>query len=142
MTNSDFGQVCDSPAMNSIPSEASDVVRRAPNASDVTASGVDNSGTTAIGRTPPARATVWSAAKWSDLRLLRHLKRVVHLDSEVANGALDLRVSKKQLHVAKIVRPPIDQRRFRSAHAVRSVGVLVQPDFGDPAMHNPGVLPR
>ena len=87
-------------------------------------------------------AAAWRATEGSDLGLLRHLKCVVYLDSEVANGTLDLRVTKKQLHRSKIVRPPIDQRRLRSAHAVRSVIVLVESDFGDSAMHNPGVLPR
>ena len=82
------------------------------------------------------------ATERSDFRLLRHLKGVVHLDSEVANGTLDLRVAKKQLHCAKVVRPPIDQRRLRSAYAVGSVGVFVESHFGDPAMRNPGVLPR
>ena len=66
---------------------------------------------------------MWPATDRSDFRVLRHLKGVVHLDSEVANGALDLGVAKKQLHCAKVVRPPIDQCRLRSAHAVGHVGV-------------------
>ena len=97
---------------------------------------------THFGRTSPVRGGGGPAAEGSDLGLLRHLKCVVHFDFEVANGTLDLRVAKKQLHCAKIVRPPIDQRRLRSAHAVGSVGVFVESHFGDPAMHNPGVLPR
>ena len=94
----------------------------------------------ANGRTSPVRVAAWPTNEVSDLGLLRHLKRVVHLDSEVANGTLDHRVAKKQLHCAKIVGPPIDQSRLRSAQAVRPVGVLVESDFGGPLVHDSGLV--
>lgn len=52
------------------------------------------------------------AAMPSNLRLLRHLKGIVDLDSEIANRAFQLRVSEQQLHRPKVLCPPVDQRSF------------------------------
>jgi hypothetical protein len=52
----------------------------------------------------------------SNLSLLGHLHSIIHLNTKVANGALQLGVAKKQLHCPKIFCPPVDQGRFGSPH--------------------------
>ena len=51
-------------------------------------------------------------------------------------------MSKQQLYGMKILRPSVDQRSFCAAHSVGAICGIVEANRGDPAMHNPGVLPR
>jgi hypothetical protein len=60
--------------------------------------------------------------------------------AEVADNALELRVSKQQLYCPEVFRLPVDQRRLRSPHRVRSVCGRVKPDLLDPTLQNPCVL--
>ena len=46
---------------------------------------------------------------FSDIDLLGYSERVINLDSEIANRALDLRVAKQELNCSKISRFLIDQ---------------------------------
>jgi hypothetical protein len=47
--------------------------------------------------------------------LLRYGKRVVHLDAEIANRALNLGMAKQQLHGTQIASSAVDQRCLGSA---------------------------
>ena len=48
----------------------------------------------------------------SDVDFLRDLDRVVDLDAEVANRALDLGVAKQELNGSKVPGSSVDQRRL------------------------------
>jgi hypothetical protein len=76
----------------------------------------------------------------SDFCLFGHLECVVHLDPEIPNGALKLGMTKQDLHSSKVLRAPTNQRRFRTAHRVRAVCRIVQPDGPDPSMDKARVL--
>lgn len=78
----------------------------------------------------------------SNLDLLCHLKRIVDLDAEIANGAFQLRIPEQQLYRPKVLRPAVDQRGSSTAHSVGAICGIVEANRCDPAMHNPGVLPR
>ena len=62
----------------------------------------------------PLKQSVSALPLVSDVDLLGDRESVVHLDTEISNGAFDLSVSKKQLHASQIARATIDQRRFCS----------------------------
>lgn len=55
------------------------------------------------------------------LRLLSYFKRVVNLNAEVTNSALEFRMPQKKLDSAQVFSPSVDQRRFRPSHSVRVV---------------------
>lgn len=78
----------------------------------------------------------------SNLGLLCHLKSIVDLDAEIANCAFQLRMPEQQLYGPKILRPAVDQRGFCTAHSVGAIRGIVEANRCDPAVHNPGVLPR
>ena len=50
----------------------------------------------------------------SDLDLLGDFNGIVNIDAEMANGALDLRVTEEQLDSAQISGAPVNQRRLGS----------------------------
>lgn len=75
-----------------------------------------------------------------DLRLLRDLQCVIHLNAEVSHSAFKLRVSQQQLDCTQILRALVDQRCFGSPHRVRAVGGWIKPGSFSPVMHYPGVL--
>ncbi len=66
--------------------------------------------------------------QFSDFDLLSNRQRVVHLDPEIADGALNLRVTQEQLHGSQIAGLAIDQRRFRSAKRMRAEQRGIKPD--------------
>lgn len=78
----------------------------------------------------------------SDIDLLRDLDRVIDLDAELANGALDLRMPEQELHRAQIASAPVDQHRLRSAQRMRTELRRVETDAGHPFQHEPSVLTR
>ena len=51
----------------------------------------------------------------SDIDPLRDLDGVIDLDAEVANGALDLRMSEQKLYGSEVPCAPVDQHSFRAA---------------------------
>src|SRR5580692_4928111 len=75
------------------------------------------------------------------LRLLSHLEGIVDFDTEVADRALELRMSKQKLDCAEVLRSPVDQCRLRATHRVRSVCGVVQANRRDPAVNDPRILP-
>ena len=53
----------------------------------------------------------------SDLNLFRYGKGIIHLESEISDGAFDLSVAEQKLHGRQIASALVDQRRFLSAGA-------------------------
>src|SRR5262249_34716581 len=56
----------------------------------------------------------------SDIDLFRCRERVIDLDAEIADRALDLRVTEQELHGAKIPGAPVDQGRLCPPQRMRS----------------------
>ena len=82
------------------------------------------------------------AACRSNLRLFRHLESVVDLNAKVSNGTLEFCVAEEQLYRPQVLCAPVDQRRLRSTHCMRSVSRVVEPDRPYPAMDKASVLAR
>jgi hypothetical protein len=70
----------------------------------------------------PAVATLLANLQ---LRLLGDLQSIVDLDTEVPDGTFELRVPEQQLDGTQALCPPVDQRRFRAAQGMRTVGCRV-----------------
>ena len=73
----------------------------------------------------------------SDLRLFRDLRCIVDLDTEVAYGRLEARVTQQQLHRSQVLRPRIHQRR---GIELRRVLGRIKPELFNPAFEDPSVL--
>ena len=80
------------------------------------------------------------AAGRSELDLLRQAQRIVDLDPEIADHALNLRVSEKQLDCSQIAGLAVDLRRLSSTQRMRAVGPPVHSGAFDPAIHDACVL--
>lgn len=65
-------------------------------------------------------AAISTAASGSDFGLLREDQRVVNLDAEVANRALQLGMAEEQLAGSDIAGSLVDQRDLCAAQAVRA----------------------
>ncbi len=63
-------------------------------------------------------------------------------DTQIANGAIHLGVTKQQLHRAEISGLPIDLGDFGSSHRVRSVCAWLQSDRPNPVLEHSGILAR
>src|SRR6516165_8011913 len=74
--------------------------------------------------------------------LLRDAERVINLDPEITHGALQLRVTKQQLHRSQVAGLLVNLCRLRSAQIVRPVCRAVEPGAVRPSMDDAGVLPR
>jgi hypothetical protein len=61
----------------------------------------------------------------SDINLLGNGQGIVYLDTKIANRALDLPVTQKQLDGTQIAGAPVDQRSFGSAERVCTEEVWV-----------------
>jgi hypothetical protein len=72
--------------------------------------------------------------------LLRQAQRIVNLDPEIADRALNLRMCEKQLDRSEIASLAVDLRRFGATHRMRAEGRVVHPGALNPAMHDAGVL--
>ena len=66
--------------------------------------------------------------RFSDIDLLGYGERVIDLDSEIADRALDLRVAQQELNRAQISRFLIDQRRLGPAERMRAVEAWIKTD--------------
>ena len=77
-----------------------------------------------------------------DVRLLGHDEGVVHLDAQIAHGALKLRVAEQQLARAQIARSFVDERNLRPPKAVCPVARRIETDQRNPFIDEPAVLPR
>ena len=51
-----------------------------------------------------------------ELDLFSHIQRVIDLDSEISNCALQLRVTEENLHGAKVASLAVDQGRLGTTH--------------------------
>ena len=74
------------------------------------------------------------------LRALSEGERVLYVDAQIANGALDLRVAKQDLHSAEIPRLLIDDGRLGSAQRMGSVIPWAQSDPGHPLVNKSSIL--
>ncbi len=78
----------------------------------------------------------------SDVNLFGYGERIIHLNTEVTHGALDLGVPEQQLDRAEVASSAIDQRGLRSAQGMRAIKAWVEPDDGDPSGEETGILAR
>ena len=62
-----------------------------------------------------AKKLISSSGTATTVDLLRDLDGVIDLDAEVANGALDLRMSEQKLYSTEVAGSPVEQHRFRAA---------------------------
>ena len=77
----------------------------------------------------------------SDVHLLGDSEGIVHLDSKVANGALDLSMAQQELDGSQVAGSSVDEGSFRPSQRVGAVEGGVQANSGDLAGGEPGVLP-
>ena len=70
------------------------------------------------------------------------LDRVIDFDSEVANGAFDLRMSEQKLHRSEIPGASVDQYCLRASQRMRTELGWIEPDACDPLLNQTGILPR
>ena len=68
-------------------------------------------------------------------------KRVIHLDPEIPNGALDLRMAKKELYRGQISGTAIDEGCFGASKGMRSKNAWIEPYGTDPLPDQAGILP-
>jgi len=76
------------------------------------------------------------------LHLLRDGKSVVHLDSKIADGALQLRVAEQQLYGSQVAGLPVNLCRLRSAQRMRAVRRTIETGAFYPSTDDAGILPR
>jgi len=74
------------------------------------------------------------------LDLLGKCERVVDLDPEVSDRALDLAMPEQKLARSQVARPLIDQRDLCPSKAMRAVGTRLKPDSADPLVHQTPIL--
>ena len=74
------------------------------------------------------------------LNLLRQAQRVLDLNSEVANSALQLRVTQQKLHRALVSSLLVSLRGLGATQRVRSIGGAIQPSGYHPFAHDARVL--
>ena len=68
----------------------------------------------------------------SDVNLLRYRERVIDLNAQISDGALDLCVAEQELDGPKIAGAPIDQRRLRSPEGMGTEKPRFKSDSGNP----------
>ena len=68
----------------------------------------------------------------SDVDLFRYRERVVDLDAEISNGALDLCMPQKELYGSQIAGTSIYQGRFGPTKGMRPEKVRIQSDIFGP----------
>jgi len=64
--------------------------------------------------------------------LLRYRERVINLNAQISDGALDLCVAEQELDGPKIAGAPIDQRRLRSSEGMGAEKLRFKSDSGNP----------
>ena len=75
----------------------------------------------------------------SDVNLLRYRERVIDLNAQISDGALDLCVAEQELDGPKIAGAPIDQRRLRSPEGMGAEKPRFKSDSGNPFRDKPRV---
>jgi hypothetical protein len=76
------------------------------------------------------------------LRALSQRERILDIDAEVANRALDLRMAEQDLHGMQVTCLLVDDGRLRSAERMGSVVFSAQSDPSHPFVNEPCILPR
>jgi hypothetical protein len=94
---------------------------------------------TALHPTGPVNLSA-SEPPCSKVDLLRKRQRIVHLDTEIPNGALKLSMTQEKLAGSKTARLLVDQRNFGATEAVSSVGARLKPDHCNPIAYQASVL--
>ena len=87
------------------------------------------------------RRTQGAPALILDFGLLSNVECVIDFYAEIPHRAFQFGMPQQELDRSKVVSPAIDQRCFRSAHRVRSVGLWIKADGFDPGFHKPRILP-
>jgi hypothetical protein len=72
--------------------------------------------------------------------LLRYRERVIDLNAQISDGALDLCVAEQELDGQKIAGAPIDQRRLRPPEGMGAEKLRIKSGSGDPFRDKPRVL--
>jgi hypothetical protein len=73
------------------------------------------------------------------LRAFSKCERILDVDPQVPNGALDLRVAEQDLHGAQAARQLVNDRGLGSSQRMRPLGP--QSDSGHPVINEPSILP-
>src|SRR6185437_4013278 len=76
----------------------------------------------------------------SELDLLRQRQGIVDFDPEVTDGALNLRMSEKQLDRSQVTGLTVDLRRLGATQRVCAISAAVHSRALDPAMHDARVF--
>jgi hypothetical protein len=76
----------------------------------------------------------------SDVYLFRYRERVVDLDAEVPDRALDLRVTEQELDGPQVASAPIYQAHLGASKRVGAVDARIEADACDPLRYEPSVL--
>src|SRR6478735_5039444 len=71
---------------------------------------------------PEGRQSIFALPPVSDIDLLGNREGIVHLDTEIPDGAFDLSVPQEQLHGPQIARAAIDQRCLGSTKRMGTCG--------------------
>ncbi|SMD14315.1 hypothetical protein SAMN06297251_1418 [Fulvimarina manganoxydans] len=66
---------------------------------------------------------------------------IFDIDAKIANGALDLRMTEKDLNRSQVAGRLLDNRRLRPAERMRSVVLSPETDRSHPLVDQTGVLP-
>ena len=77
----------------------------------------------------------------SDVDRLRDCQRVIYLDAEVPDCALDLGVAEQNLHGAEIACFSVDECGLGSPQGVRPENRRIKSDQQQPLIEEPGILP-
>ncbi len=81
-----------------------------------------------------------AASLISDVDLLCNCQGIIHFNAEITNCALDLSVTKKQLHDSQIARASIDQCSLGSAKRMSGKDMRVQSNTSNPFRNEPSIL--
>jgi len=76
----------------------------------------------------------------SDVNFLSDLDRVIDLDAEIADGALDLGVAEQELNGSKVPGSSVDHGRLGPPERVRAEFQRVEADAGDPLADEARIL--
>jgi hypothetical protein len=68
-------------------------------------------------------------------------ERILYVDAQIANGALDLGVAEQDLHSAQVARLLIDDGRLGSAQRMGPVILRPQSDSSYPLINKSSILP-
>jgi hypothetical protein len=76
----------------------------------------------------------------SDIDLLRDLDCIIDLNTEVTDGALDLRMSKQQLDCTQVAGAPVDQHGLCASQRVGAKLCWIEPYVGHLIVHKVGAI--